>query len=72
MDYDEEVLEDPPKAADAAVKLDGDVEDVVLEDLELEHPRRDRDLWAGVGVCLEAGETEERPPQRRRRPSRRV
>ena len=72
VSFDDEVLGDPPAAADAALLLEERVEGVALEGSDLAHPHRDRDLWAGAGVCLEAAETEEQHPQRRRRPNKRV
>ena len=65
-----EGLEDPPATADAAARLDEVVEGVALKDSEPVHPRRDRDLWGGMGACLEEEGREGRLPQRRRQPSK--
>ena len=67
-----EALEDLPAAADAAGELDEVVEDVLLEDSDLLHPRRDCGLVAGAGVCLEAEEMEEHRRRRRRKSRRRA
>ena len=72
VSHADEGLEDPPAAADAAAGLDEVVEGVALKDSEPVHPRRGRDLWEGVGACLEEEGREERLPPRRRRPSKRA